>query len=51
MSQTALAKAIGASQSTITKYENAERRLDVIQVARICRVLGIKFSSLAKEFD
>ena len=51
LSQTAMARAIGSSQSHVAKYEAGERRLDLVQVREVCRAAGVRFSKLAAEFD
>ena len=41
MTQTALAEAIGTDQSQISKFERCERRIDILDYARICRAISI----------
>lgn len=41
VSQEELAKAIKKPQSFVSKYENGERRLDIIEFITICRVLKV----------
>ena len=41
MTQVELARALGTDQSQISKIERGERRLDVIDYLRICRVIGV----------
>lgn len=43
VTQTELAKRLGTDQSYVSKYERAERRLDVIEVRAVCRALGVDF--------
>lgn len=42
ITQVALAKRLRKYQSYVAKYESAERRLDVIEFIRICRVLTLE---------
>lgn len=42
MTQTTLAKRLKKYQSFVAKYESGERRLDVIEFVRICRMLSIE---------
>ena len=46
MSQRDLAKRLGCDQSYITKYENAGRRLDVIEFLKIVRAIGADYRTL-----
>lgn len=39
--QAKLAEAIGETQSTISKMERAERRIDVIELFAICKAIGV----------
>ena len=41
MTQTELANKIKENQSYISKYENGERRLDVIEFIEIAKALGV----------
>jgi transcriptional regulator with XRE-family HTH domain len=41
MTQSDLADAIGTDQSQISKFERGERRIDIIDYARICRAIGL----------
>lgn len=41
ITQVALAKRLRKYQSYVAKYESGERRLDVIEFVRICRVLAL----------
>jgi len=51
ISQLELGKLIGQTQSFISKCERGERRLDLVEVQRICDVLNISFSSFAKKYE
>jgi transcriptional regulator with XRE-family HTH domain len=41
VTQIDLAKALGITQSEVSKIERSERRLDIFDYLRICRALGI----------
>jgi len=41
LSQTELARRVGRPQSYISKVENAERRLDVVEFLEICEAIGV----------
>lgn len=41
LTQAELASRLKRPQSFVSKYERGERRLDVIEFARVCRALGI----------
>ena len=41
LTQTELARRLGYPQSYISKYENAERRLDVLEYVRVAAAIGI----------
>lgn len=40
LTQQQVADELGKPQSFVAKYENGERRLDVIELIDICRVIG-----------
>ena len=51
LSQADVAKAIGEPQSFVSKYEHAERRLDLFDLARIARALGVSLAEIVKRFE
>jgi len=51
LTQAALATAIGKPQSFVSKAENGERRLDVLEFVAICRALGVNPSKLLKRLQ
>lgn len=46
MTQQALADKLGKPQSFVAKYENGERRLDVIEFLEITEKIGVKATEL-----
>ena len=46
LTQTELAVKLGRPQSFVSKYESAERRLDVIELLQICEAIGIPIATL-----
>ncbi|MBR2118125.1 MAG: helix-turn-helix transcriptional regulator [Afipia sp.] len=48
--QETLAKKLGKPQSFIAKYENGERRLDVVEFITIARALGADPTKLFKDY-
>lgn len=50
LTQAQLSAAIGMAQSFVSKYEMGERRLDFIEVDRICRELGIGLDVFARSY-
>ena len=48
--QADLSEALGMAQSFVSKYEMGERRLDFVEVARICGELGKPFEEFAAEY-
>jgi transcriptional regulator with XRE-family HTH domain len=51
ISQTALAVALQITQSTISKCERRERRLDVIEVYAWCEALGTPFMQVMQALE
>ena len=51
LTQTSLAERLGTDQSYVSKYERAERRLDVIEVRAVCRALGLDFCEFMAAFE
>ncbi len=51
MTQVDLADRLRETQSEISKFERGERRLDVVQLRRWCRALGISLSDFVTSFE
>jgi len=51
VTQVDLAQQLGTDQSYVSKYERAERRLDVIEVRTICHSLGITLPEFISSFE
>lgn len=51
VTQTDLAERLGVDQSYVSKYERAERRLDVIEVRAVCHALDLDFSKFIAAFE
>lgn len=51
LTQTELAKRLNRPQSFVSKYERAERRLDVVELIRISNAIGIDASSLLRQIE
>lgn len=49
LSQTTVASALGKPQSFVSKYENGERRVDIVELFAIARVLGEDPTHLLQE--
>ena len=50
VTQTALSAALGMAQSFVSKYEMGERRLDFVEVHRLCDELGVDLEKFAKAY-
>lgn len=49
--QVDLASRLGTDQSYVSKYERAERRLDIIELRSVCSALGIDFVEFVSSFE
>jgi len=49
--QVDMAAKLDEPQSYVSRYESAEQRLDLIELRRICNVLGITLAELAERFE
>jgi len=49
LNQEEVATALGRAQSFVSKYEQGERRLDVVDFIRLCEVLAANPSMLIRE--
>jgi len=46
-----LAARIGEPQSFVSKYESGERRLDVLELRRICAAIGLPFTTFIRRLE
>jgi len=46
-----LAKLIEEDQSSISRYESGQRRVDVIELWRICQAMGCSFTDFTARLD
>jgi transcriptional regulator with XRE-family HTH domain len=51
LTQIQLGEAIGETQSTVSKMERGERRIDVIELFAICAAIGISPSRFVDELS
>jgi transcriptional regulator with XRE-family HTH domain len=49
--QVDLAKRLGEPQSFVSKYENGERRLDILEIRAICQAVGITLEEFVRKFE
>ena len=50
LTQVQVAQRIGQPQSYVSKYEQGEQRLDLIELASVCRAVGIPLLDLVRRF-
>lgn len=50
LTQTEVAVALDKPQSYVSKYESSERRLDLVEMADLCPILGVTLPELAAMF-
>jgi transcriptional regulator with XRE-family HTH domain len=51
LTQDQMAKAMGAKQAFVSKYETGERRLDFLDLVAICEVLNMTIVKFAERFE
>jgi transcriptional regulator with XRE-family HTH domain len=51
LTQVDLAQCLGVPQSFVSKYENGERRLDLLEAHRVCRALGVSLRDFSARFE
>jgi len=51
MLQTELARKLGVPQQYVSRYESGETRIDIVQLWRYCRALGVNFTACCKSLD
>ena len=49
--QVDLAKKLGLPQSFVSRYESGERRLDVLELRRLCVVLGVSLVEFVRRLE
>lgn len=51
MTQVELAEALGQSQSFVSKYENGDTRLDILQLRTVCQTLGTALPDFVAQLE
>ena len=51
LTQKDVANALGVHQSFVSKYETGERRLDVIELRRVCRALRLPLAIFLEQLE
>lgn len=51
MTQQELASHLGCSQAYVSKYEQCQKRLDIIEVRKICLCLGVSLLEFVSDFE
>ena len=49
--QAVLAHRLGQTQSFVSKYESGERRVDILELAEICRACGVSLRDFVVRFE
>lgn len=50
ITQLQLAEKIGQTQSYVSKYENGEQRLDLIELETVCKATGITLTKFVERY-
>jgi transcriptional regulator with XRE-family HTH domain len=51
LTQAQLAKILGVTQARISKYEQGERRIDMLELKTICDAVGLPLQEFARRFE
>jgi transcriptional regulator with XRE-family HTH domain len=51
MLQEDVSRAMGKSQSFMSRVESGQRRVDVVELRRFCRIVGIKMTEFVRLFE
>ena len=51
VTQVQLAKMLGQSQSFVSKYENGDSRLDILQLRTVCATLGLPLADFVARLE
>ena len=49
--QVDMAKQLDVPQSFVSKYESGTRRLDILEIRRICQIMGISLQDFIKKLE
>ncbi|MCO5109578.1 MAG: helix-turn-helix domain-containing protein [Burkholderiaceae bacterium] len=50
LTQSQLAEKIGQTQSYVSKYENGEQRLDLIELETVCKAVGVSLTDFVEKY-
>jgi transcriptional regulator with XRE-family HTH domain len=50
LTQSQLAEKIGQTQSYVSKYENGEQRLDLIELEAVSKAVGISLTNFVEQY-
>ena len=50
ITQLQLAEKIGQTQSYVSKYENGEQRLDLIELEAVCKAIGTSLADFVERY-
>ena len=50
LTQGQVAEAIGQTQSYVSKYENGEQRLDLIELEAVCKTMAISLGEFVRRY-
>jgi len=50
LTQGQVAKKIGQTQSYVSKYENGEQRLDLIELEAVCKAVGVPLTDFVRSY-
>lgn len=51
ITQSQLAETLGVQQAVISKIENCERRIDILELRQICLALGVSLVDIINKFE
>lgn len=50
LTQAAVAKTIGQTQSYVSKYEQGEQRLDLLELEAVCKAVGVPLLEFVRRY-
>jgi transcriptional regulator with XRE-family HTH domain len=50
LTQTQVAEQLGQTQSYVSKYENGEQRLDLIELEAVCEAVGVPLTTFVRRY-